>query len=59
MKSWIKVLLGLFLGTMVGLIAKEEISFLKYFFATMEAILFGLLSSFFTAWKRVTTYQPE
>lgn len=92
MKPWIKVLLGLFLGIIVGLIAKQEISFLKlvgkifinllkmlvgfivfasivpgichihdpkklgrigcktllyYFFTTLVAISFGLLSSFF------------
>lgn len=29
MKPWIKVLLGLFLGIIVGLIAKQEIAFLK------------------------------
>lgn len=92
MKPWSKVLLGLFLGIIVGLIAKQEISFLKlvgkifinllkmlvgfivfasivpgichihdpkklgrigcktllyYFFTTLVAISFGLLSSFF------------
>lgn len=92
MKPWIKVLLGLFLGIIVGLIAKQEIAILKligkifinllkmlvgfivfasivpgichihdpkklgrigyktllyYFFTTLIAISFGLLSSFF------------